>query len=358
MAESARPRKFSEYYYGLDEDAKKRYLMKLNSVSEETDDPYTFLSQPLTVSSTLPDIQYPDIYNYLIETPSVYTKDDLKAYKSLDAYKYLLAGSVGEVSVHYVHEKIIIRAKVRHSQSMKAAPLLPWVTANKDGTVVCSHCTCMAGLGEACSHIAAILFAVETYSRLSKDDACTSQLCAWLPPAIQNVHFAPIAEIDFTAPSTKRKRSMSQLESPHQETTQKSRSPVVPPPSNEELSTFYEALSKTGKPAVLSLHQKYSDAYVLDHSKLSTPLCFLFDENYLELQYTELLQKCEEVFDTIQVSTSKVLRAQTWPNHHNHLLKQYVIQTSTSLLHKQQNGAVSMKQQQEQHTLPNILMTM
>ena len=32
--------------------------------------------------------------NYFIDTPSAYTKDDVKAYKSLDAYKYPLAGWV------------------------------------------------------------------------------------------------------------------------------------------------------------------------------------------------------------------------------------------------------------------------
>ncbi len=48
----------------------------------------------------------------------------------------------------------------------------------------------MAGLGEVCSHIAATLFAVDAYNRLSKDDACTSQLCAWLPPSMQNVEYA------------------------------------------------------------------------------------------------------------------------------------------------------------------------
>ena len=296
-------RKFSEYYFGLEEAAKRRYLQKLNSVSDKTDDPYTVSTEPLTVQSTLPDIQYPDIYNYLIETPSAYTKDDLKAYRSLDAYKYLIAGSVGEVSVHHVDDKVsIVRAKVRHSQSPKAPPLLPWVAANSDGTIVCSHCTCMAGLGEACSHIAAVMFGVETHNRMLKDEACTSKLCAWLPPTMRNVTFAPIAEIDFTAPSTKQKRSMSQ-DMPDQGTTQMSRS--VPPPSNEELSTFYKLLSKTGKPAILSLQQEYSDAYILDYSKLSTPLCFLFDEKYLDLPYPELLERCEEVFEMIQMSTSQ-----------------------------------------------------
>ena len=54
-------------------------------------DPYTFPPNMIPADS-FPDLQYPDIFNYLVNTPSVYTKDDLKAYKSLDAYKYLLAG--------------------------------------------------------------------------------------------------------------------------------------------------------------------------------------------------------------------------------------------------------------------------
>ena len=96
-------------------------------------------------------------------------------------------------------------------------------------------------------YIAAVLFAVETYNRLNKDNACTSQLCAWLPPNMQNVKYAPIAEIDFTAPSTKRRKVTLNQSFEQVSSLQKS----LAPPSDEELSRFYEALSKTGKPALL-----------------------------------------------------------------------------------------------------------
>ena len=60
---------------------------------------------------------------------------------------------------------MIVKANLRHSQSATASPLKSWVAAEKYGIVLCSHCTCVAGLGGACSHIAALLFAVEAHNR-------------------------------------------------------------------------------------------------------------------------------------------------------------------------------------------------
>ena len=47
--------------------------------------------------------------------------------------------------------------------------------------MICAYCMCMAGLGEVCSHISALLFAVETNTHMQSNLSCTSRLCSWLP---------------------------------------------------------------------------------------------------------------------------------------------------------------------------------
>ena len=86
---------------------------------------------------------------------------------------------------------------------------------------------------------------------------------------MQSVVYAPISDINFTAPTTKRKRALegesgqqSQLEF------------VVPTPPSRE-SFIYE-LSKTGKPALLSTLPDYCDEYVVDNRILSLPLSAVF----------------------------------------------------------------------------------
>ena len=60
----------------------------------------------------------------------------------MTGYKYLLAGWVGDVSIHDTtgcdnKDEDILIAKVRHSQSVSVSPLHPWAATESCGTIVC-----------------------------------------------------------------------------------------------------------------------------------------------------------------------------------------------------------------------------
>ena len=61
-----------------------------------------------------PDVTYPDIVtsNYLLFAPSPYSKDDLKAYKSLDAYNQFVCGWVRGVACYCQNNQCVVKAKV------------------------------------------------------------------------------------------------------------------------------------------------------------------------------------------------------------------------------------------------------
>ena len=43
----------------------------------------------------------------------------------------------------------------------------PWIITEDDGRILCAHCCeCMAGQGETCSHIASVVFYIETFNRI------------------------------------------------------------------------------------------------------------------------------------------------------------------------------------------------
>ena len=208
---------------------------------------------------------------------------------------------------------------MNHSQRLREKPLLPWVICEVNGKILASHCNCMAGMGESCSHIASLLWAIEAGTRLRDSLTVTQKKAYWvLPPGIKDVPYAPISDITFqgkgamlsawkalSAPSPSPGCSLSPEDSsPSQPSTKK----VIKPPTPEELDGFFLSLSQTkSKPAILSLIRGHSSRYIPNalQSNFPEPLSLLFKSDLLNANYSELLEASAGVH--IQVTPDQCL---------------------------------------------------
>ena len=86
----------------------------------------------------------------------------MKSRKSLEAHNQFTSGWVRDVVHLYVNKIIIFKADVMPSQRLNDECHVPWIAVCTESTnIVTAHYTCMAGLGESCSHVGAILFKIE-----------------------------------------------------------------------------------------------------------------------------------------------------------------------------------------------------
>ena len=82
---------FSKYFDKLDLPAKKRYCEKLKLIDDI--DPYAIEDENFTYDiNCFPAIAYPDIVTYLVFGTCLFSAEDMKVYKSLDAYNQVLEG--------------------------------------------------------------------------------------------------------------------------------------------------------------------------------------------------------------------------------------------------------------------------
>ncbi|XP_033754238.1 uncharacterized protein LOC117337378 [Pecten maximus] len=251
---SSKPPK-KKYIDGLDKVTYDRYAQKTKDIGV---DPYEVPKQKFNSDhKNLPAIVYIDILNYLVTSTSAYTYEQLRAFKSLDAYNQFVNGWVTDVKSLAANDKVLVTGRVRHSQRMNDTPLRPWVIASPSGIIDCAHCDCMAGLGEACTHVGALLFySMEAY-RLSKEKTVTQDKAYWLlPSSLDKVPYSEIRDIDFTTAETQKKQRDSVQNGGSVCKRNTLKLPEVPEPTADDISGFMEALFVTkSKASVCLLNQ-------------------------------------------------------------------------------------------------------
>lgn len=139
----------SEYFSSLDYSAQRRYLEKLRIDGETLPDPYA-ISEDLWTDdvSSWPNFEFGNLYTYLIDSTGQFTKEKLRAFKSLEAYNYFFNGYVQTVFYYQGESRkfAILTAKVNPSQKSAEQAHQAWVVlCRDDGSVKTAHCMCMAG---------------------------------------------------------------------------------------------------------------------------------------------------------------------------------------------------------------------
>ena len=108
----------SQFVKSLNEDDKKQYLAKLKLTNGVLlPDPYLLTEGWSDDIKRLPSLSWRDVTSYLLDTPSPFTNQSLKAYKSLDAFNYFICGHVQECFLHDVRDKeefCFVKSKVSY----------------------------------------------------------------------------------------------------------------------------------------------------------------------------------------------------------------------------------------------------
>ncbi|CAL9689621.1 unnamed protein product [Knipowitschia caucasica] len=175
-----------------------------------------------TAANKWPPCMYIDINNYLTR------KDELNLltklandYKEGKAFSYFASQNawVKEVFYHEVSKdsKIcFLKCDCTPSQRFNNVPHKLWVCFGKaSGTIYSAYCTCFAGLGSTCNHVAALLFKVDYAWQhgltSAHKKACTSMENQWLTPVLKSIEPMKLEDMVFAKPHyTPKRRDVKQ----------------------------------------------------------------------------------------------------------------------------------------------------
>ena len=298
----------------LDTEAKKRYKNKLEMIGM-INCPNMLPADIWTNDPTnWPALEYPEVYSYLIETPGVFTKEAMNNRKSLEAHNQFRSGWVRTI-FHYdvpATKFVIMKANVNPSQRLNDEPHTPWVAINRESiSVMNAHCTCMAGLGESCTHIGALLFKIEAAVRAGfTRRACTDEACLWNDDFKENVTPAELCNINLY--------SAKSIENFKGKQSNNSFPGTAIQPTQNEIDSFIQSLSqqKGNKPIVLHAYSKHYENYI---PKYKPPARAKLPKSLRDWYSPTNREKTDKEISTI---SNKVLESLTVSDETNNYLQQ------------------------------------
>lgn len=158
---------------------------------------------------------------------------------------------------------------------MNEPPVSVWVIATDNGSVEVAHCTCMAGLGEVCSHVGALLYTSEFVNSARTTTSCTDVRCLWKVPALSEVRSEQLKNIDFG-----RTYRSSIIDSSQ-----------VPPIAEGEFVNVLKKIEDVGSSSVLMRVVKpFASTMEIPSVTISNIFQNLYNEEYESLYSEQLIQ--------------------------------------------------------------------
>lgn len=141
-------------------------------------------------------MKYEYIYEFLINGNALpMSRDSPAAFKSLDAFRMVCAeGWLSTLTIKDCPSTVVVKGFVKPFQR-SGVLYETWVAVKHNGSVLCGHCTCMAGLSEVCNHIGAVLY--KCMQEAPQEVSSTSFQNKWLPPK-KTVLPVPLKDVDFS----------------------------------------------------------------------------------------------------------------------------------------------------------------
>ena len=173
----------------------------------------------------------------------------------------------------------------------------------------------MAGVGEGCTHAAALMFYIVIFAKIRASTTPTQVSAYWVEPAVtaDGNLYKEAGEINFTSASTKYRALEETLAGETPKSRKQRTSSKVPVPTESEVSQMFAALSSSGeKAAVLAVVPEHCTPYIPELTNLAPTAkypCFMdevFKEEYYSLKFDELLDKCRDFFRQLTVTPAQV----------------------------------------------------
>ncbi|CAH1266690.1 Hypp3518 [Branchiostoma lanceolatum] len=132
----------------------------------------------------------------------------LSDYKEGKAYSYFDSKWLNEVLYHPIapdSDMCLVKTTCTPSQSIRNIPHTVWVALEKkSGSIVSAYCSCFAGLGSTCNHVAAVIFNLDHAFMMGESTPCTSKECTWnvySGGAAAVLKAKPIIEMEWVKPN-------------------------------------------------------------------------------------------------------------------------------------------------------------